>query len=167
MNSYQALVKKVCMSVLLLLVVITPLQARELPDFTQLVEKYGAAVVNISTTQKIKHPPMSKAPQMPEQIPEGPFGDLFRHFFGEEGEPREFEDFDSKSLGSGFIISNDGYILTNYHVIKDANEIIVRLTDRREIEAEMVGSDSRSDLALLKVDASDLPSVKIGDSNEL
>ena len=167
MNSYQALVKKVCMSALLLLVVITPLQARELPDFTQLVEKYGAAVVNISTTQKIKHPPMSKAPQMPEQIPEGPFGDLFRHFFGEEGEPREFEDFDSKSLGSGFIISNDGYILTNYHVIKDANEIIVRLTDRREIEAEMVGSDSRSDLALLKVDASDLPSVKIGDSNEL
>jgi serine protease Do len=110
---------------------------------------------------------MSKAPQMPEQIQEGPFGDLFRHFFGEEGEPREFEDFDSKSLGSGFIISNDGYILTNYHVIKDANEIIVRLTDRREIEAEMVGNDPRSDLALLKVDASDLPSVKIGDSNEL
>jgi serine protease Do len=149
-----------------LLLVQAPLYARNLPDFTGLVEQYGSAVVNISTTQKIKHP-MTNRPQMPQDIPEGPFGDLFRHFFGEEGEPREFEDFDSKSLGSGFIISSDGYVLSNYHVIKDANEIIVRLTDRREMEAEIVGTDPRSDIALLKVDAEGLPAVKIGDSSDL
>lgn len=139
--------------------------ARELPDFTKLVEKNGAAVVNISTTQKIKHPHTRK-PFKGEQMPEGPFGDLFRHFFGDE-EGREFEDFDSKSLGSGFIISNDGYVLTNYHVIKDANEIIVRLSDRRELEAEIVGKDARSDLALLKIEAKSLPSVEIGNSDSL
>ena len=139
--------------------------ARELPDFTKLVEKNGNAVVNISTTQKIKHPKTSK-PFKGEQIPEGPFGDLFRHFFGDE-EGREFEDFDSKSLGSGFIISEDGYILTNFHVIKDANEIIVRLSDRRELVAEMVGNDPRSDIALLKVDADDLPVVTLGNSDSL
>ena len=139
--------------------------ARELPDFTELVEQNGNAVVNISTTQKIKHP-KTKQQFKGEQIPEGPFGDLFRHFFGDE-EGREFEDFDSKSLGSGFIISKDGYILTNYHVIKDANEIIVRLSDRREIIAEMVGNDPRSDIALLKVEADDLPIVKLGNSDNL
>jgi serine protease Do len=169
MSSYQAIKKAagaLSLSALLLIFVVAPLQARELPDFTGLVEKYGSAVVNISTTQKIKHP-MAKTPRMPEDIPEGPFGDLFRHFFGEEGEPRDFEDFDSKSLGSGFIISGDGYVLTNYHVIKGANEIIVRLNDRRELEAELIGYDARSDLALLRIDASGLPTVQIGDSNVL
>jgi len=122
-------------TMLLFIFTLTPANARELPDFTELVEKNGAAVVNISTTQKIKHP-ATKQPFQGEQVPEGPFGDLFRHFFGDE-EGREFEDFDSKSLGSGFIISKDGYILTNNHVIKDANEIIVRLSDRRELVAEL------------------------------
>jgi len=140
--------------------------ARELPDFTELVENNGAAVVNISTTQKIKHPQTTRKPFKGEQVPEGPFGDLFRHFFGEE-EGREFEDFDSKSLGSGFIISKDGYVLTNYHVIKDANEVIVRLSDRRELVAEMIGHDMRSDIALLKIEADDLPVVKLGDSDKL
>jgi serine protease Do len=139
--------------------------ARELPDFTELVEENGNAVVNISTTQKIKHPKTTKHFKG-EEIPEGPFGDLFRHFFGDE-EGRELEDFDSKSLGSGFIISNDGYILTNYHVIKDANEIIVRLSDRRELVADMIGNDPRSDIALLKVEADDLPVVKLGNSDQL
>ncbi|WP_455205674.1 DegQ family serine endoprotease [Kaarinaea lacus] len=152
---------------MLLLFLATPSQARELPDFTKLVEQYGSAVVNISTTQKIKHPQPKQRQQLPQDIPEGPFGDLFRHFFGEEGEMPDFEDFDSKSLGSGFIISADGYVLTNYHVIKDANEIIVRLNDRRELVAEIVGNDARSDLALLKVDAEDLPVVKIGNSDSL
>jgi len=148
-----------------------PAQARDLPDFTRLVEKYGAAVVNISTTQKIKHPPRTPKHKMPApgEVPEGPFGDLFRHFFGEEGGPGggDSDDFDSKSLGSGFIISEDGYVLTNYHVIKDANEVIVRLNDRRELEATLVGSDQRSDLAVLKVKAKNLPVVKIGDSDKL
>lgn len=139
--------------------------ARDLPDFTELVEENGSAVVNISTTQKIKHPKTNK-PFKGDQVPEGPFGDLFRHFFGDE-EGRDFEDFDSKSLGSGFIISKDGYILTNYHVIKDANEVIVRLSDRRELVADMVGNDPRSDIALLKVEADDLPTVKLGNSDKL
>ena len=151
-------------------------QARELPEFSVLVEKYGSAVVNISTTQKIKHPKNRMFPhQIPKQIPEGPFGDLFRHFFdnpngpgggggGGGGEP---EYFDAKSLGSGFIISKDGYVITNHHVIKDATEIIVRLVDRRELEAKVIGSDERSDIALLKLDAHDLPVVSIGDSSKI
>lgn len=153
-------------SMVLFLFALAPANARELPDFTGLVEKNGAAVVNISTTQKIKHPPTSRQPFKGDQVPEGPFGDLFRHFFGDE-EGRDFEDFDSKSLGSGFIMSKDGYVLTNFHVIKDANEIIVRLSDRRELVAEIVGSDARSDIAVLKIEGDDLPVVKIGNSDSL
>ncbi len=156
----------VYMTMLLFLFALASANARDLPDFTDLVEKNGAAVVNISTTQKIKHPPTSRQPFKGEQVPEGPFGDLFRHFFGDE-EGREFEDFDSKSLGSGFIISKDGYILTNNHVIKDANEIIVRLSDRRELVAEIVGADPRSDIAVLKIEGDDLPVVAIGNSDSL
>jgi len=144
--------------------VLSVANARDLPDFTELVEENGNAVVNISTTQKIKHPKTKGFKG--DQVPEGPFGDLFRHFFGDE-EGRDFEDFDSKSLGSGFIISKDGYILTNFHVIKDANEILVRFSDRRELLAEVVGSDPRADIALLKVDADDLPTVKLGNSDSL
>ena len=147
--------------------VATDAVARDLPDFTGLVEQYGKTVVNISTTQKIKHPKMHKQFKMPEQVPDGPFGDLFRHFFGDENGDPGMEDFDSKSLGSGFIISSDGYILTNDHVIKDANEIVVRLNDRRELEAKIIGADERSDIALLKVDAKNLPVVKIGKSGKL
>jgi serine protease Do len=159
------------MTAVALLVFASVTQARELPDFTELVEQYGAAVVNISTTQKIKHPKTSHMPRMPEGLPEGPFGDLFRHFFGDPGGPGgqvpDIEQFDAKSLGSGFIISEDGYVMTNHHVIKDATEIIVRLTDRRELEAKVVGSDERSDIALLKVEATDLPVVDIGKSEKL
>ncbi|MBN4079067.1 DegQ family serine endoprotease [Beggiatoa alba] len=155
----------------------TTVQARSLPDFTELVEQYSAAVVNISTTQKMKHPKVRRMPRgMPENIPEGPFGDLFRHFFGDPGRgfggPEGHGDFnggsiEAKSLGSGFIISKDGYVLTNHHVVKDATEILVRLSDRRELVAEVIGSDERSDIALLKVDADNLPVVNIGDSANL
>ncbi|HEC18097.1 MAG TPA: DegQ family serine endoprotease [Gammaproteobacteria bacterium] len=161
--------------VLLLLLVANSVQAGSLPDFTELVEEHSAAVVNISTTQKIKHPKISRMPRgMPEQIPEGPFGDLFRHFFGDPdrgfGDPGGGPEGDmpeAKSLGSGFIISSDGYVMTNHHVVKDATEILVRLSDRRELVAEVVGSDARSDIALLKVEADHLPVVKIGDSEHL
>ncbi|MCK4587449.1 MAG: DegQ family serine endoprotease [Gammaproteobacteria bacterium] len=147
-------------------------QARDLPEFTVLVEKYGSAVVNISTTQKIKHPKTRMMPRgMPDQIPEGPFGDLFRHFFDNPGGPGsgngEPEHYNAKSLGSGFIISEDGYVITNHHVIKDATEIIVRLVDRRELEAKLIGSDERSDIALLKLEAKNLPVVTIGDSSNV
>lgn len=159
------------LSILLLIFTAGVAQARDLPDFTKLVEEHGAAVVNISTTQKIKHPHTNMMPHdLPQQIPEGPLGDFFKKFFGDPNGPGGGggpEEFNAKSLGSGFIISHDGYILTNYHVIKDASEVVVRLTDRRELEAKIIGSDERSDIALLKVDAHDLPVVPIGDSSKL
>jgi serine protease Do len=143
-------------------------QAGHLPDFVDLVKESSDAVVNISTTQKIE----SGMPQLPEgfempEFPEGsPFGELFRYFFdqGEDGEPSYH---DAKSLGSGFIISKDGYVMTNYHVVKDADEIIVRLSDRRELKGEVIGVDRRSDVALLKIEATGLPVAKIGKSSEL
>ena len=144
--------------------------ARELPDFTKLVEQHSAAVVNISTKQKVKRPhglpPGMEIPDLPEG---SPFGDLFRHFFGEPGNGDEEgngtpEEFNSQSLGSGFIFDHDGHVVTNYHVVRDATEVIVRLRDRRELKAKIVGSDERSDIALLKIEAQDLPVVKLGKS---
>ncbi len=139
-----------------------------MPDFTKLVEQNSAAVVNISTTQKIRHPhrlpPGMEMPDIPE---DSPFGDLLRRFFGEQGEGEDAPEMESQSLGSGFIIDSHGYIVTNNHVVKDAEEIIVRLSDRRELKAELVGTDPRSDMALLKVEADNLPIVKIGKSSRL
>jgi len=145
----------------------------QLPDFTGLVERNNAAVVNISTTQKVVNREMQ--PQLPEglDIPEGtPFDDLLKRYFGEGGPgapggPEGGEPDDAKSLGSGFIISPDGYVITNHHVIKDAEEVVVRLQDRRELVAKIVGSDKRSDIALLKLEAKDLPVVKLGSSEAL
>lgn len=142
------------------------LQARDLPDFTQLAEHNSPSVVNISTTQKIKRqtrlPENLQIPDLPE---DSPLNDLFRHFFDEDGNsPQER---DAKSLGSGFIISDDGYIMTNNHVVRDADEVIVLLSDRREFTAKVIGADERSDVALLKIDARNLPIVKIGKSKDL
>jgi len=142
-------------------------QTRTLPDFTGLVEQNSPAVVNISTTQKVKAPHPGSSGQDRPDLPQGtPFDDFFRRFFGDPDEGGA-PDFDAKSLGSGFIISPDGYILTNSHVIDDADKIVVRLSDRREFEAKVIGSDKRSDVALLKIDANNLPVVKIGDSDKL
>ncbi|HEX9626133.1 MAG TPA: DegQ family serine endoprotease [Acidiferrobacterales bacterium] len=129
---------------------------RELPDFSTLVQANGPAVVNISTTQ------IQRRNAFPGLgTPDGaPFNDWFRHYFGEEGEG---EAFDSKSLGSGFVITRDGYVLTCAHVVENAREVIVKLNDRREFAARVVGADRRSDVALLKIDAQGLPVVKIGD----
>ena len=141
-------------------------QARNLPDFTRLAEKNSPSVVNISTTQKVKR--KSRLPenfQIPDLPEDSPLNDFFRHFFDEDGDapmPR-----DEKSLGSGFIISPDGYVMTNNHVVRDADEVIVRLSDRREFSAKVVGTDERSDVALLKIDAVNLPVVKIGKSKDL
>ncbi|MFN3580113.1 MAG: DegQ family serine endoprotease [Pseudomonas sp.] len=142
--------------------------ARGLPDFTDLVEEVSPAVVNISTSQRAVSRPSSGVPGMPdlEGIPP-----MFREFF-ERGfpqgpqAPRERQA--PQSLGSGFIMSSDGYVLTNNHVVAGAEEIFVRLADRRELTAELIGADPRSDLALLKIDAGDdLPSVRIGKSADL
>jgi serine protease Do len=143
----------------------TSATAASLPDFTELVEKVAPAVVNISTTAKIKQkrglPPGMEIPDLPEG---SPWEDLFKHFFGEDGPP---EEYNTQSLGSGFIVDKSGYIVTNNHVIRDAEEIIVRLNDRRELKAKVIGSDPRSDVALLKVDADDLPVVKLADSGKI
>ncbi|GAA6134485.1 serine protease MucD [Oceaniserpentilla sp. 4NH20-0058] len=135
----------------------------QLPDFTELVEDASPAVVNISTTQK----PRSRfggQMDLPQGVP-----DIFRHFFGvppQSQSPRG-QSQERASLGSGFIVSNDGYILTNNHVIDGADQIFVRLNDRRELEAQLIGHDSSSDLALLKVEAKNLPTVDIGNSEKL
>ena len=137
-----------------------------LPDFIPLVESNGPAVVNISTTQLVKRPAWPGADGEPAETPEGgPFNDFLRRYFGENETPPEF--FDNKSLGSGFIISQDGYILTCAHVVENATEILVRLTDRREFLAKVIGADRRSDVALLKIKATDLPQVKIGDPSKV
>tara|TARA_R110002111_G_scaffold25053_1_gene55302 strand:+ start:1388 stop:2812 length:1425 start_codon:yes stop_codon:yes gene_type:complete len=142
-------------------------QARSLPEFTELVSENSAAVINISTTKNNKSR-RSSMPSLPPgmKIPEGtPFDEMFKHFFGPEGQ--RSQPYESHSLGSGFVLSSDGYILTNHHVIKDADEIIVRFNDRNELEAKVLGSDERSDIALLKVEATGLTAVKLGDSTKL
>ena len=137
-----------------------------LPEFTELVEENSDAVVNISTTkqQAVRRglPPNMEMPDIPE---DSPLGDFLRRFFGEQGPGEEY--FNSRSLGSGFVVSADGYVVTNHHVVKDAEEIIVKLSDRRELEAKVIGSDPRSDIALLKIEASNLPVVKLGSSSNL
>lgn len=139
--------------------------AANLPDFTELVQKVSPSVVNISTTQKIKPrrlPVPGPGKEMPELPEDSPFNDFFRHYFGDENaRPEEHK---SQSLGSGFIIDANGYIITNYHVVRDASEIIVRLSDRRELKAKVIGGDQRSDVALLKIDATNLPTLKLGNS---
>ncbi|NOU23524.1 MAG: DegQ family serine endoprotease [Methyloglobulus sp.] len=140
----------------------------QLPDFTEMVKTNGVAVVNISTTQKVK--PAVKGLPKNQQIPEGlppEMEELFKHFFNDPNGGGFGGPEDTQSLGSGFIISQDGYILTNHHVVKDADEIVVKFSDRRELLAKLIGSDARTDIALLKVQATDLPVVNIGSPNEL
>jgi serine protease Do len=130
--------------------------SKELPDFTELVEKQGAAVVNISTTQIIRG-----AQGFP--FAEGdPYYEFFRRFAPQM--PRERE---SQSLGSGFIISADGYIMTNAHVVESADKITVRLTDKREFQAKVIGADKRTDVALLKIEAEGLPKINVGNPDKL
>ncbi len=134
--------------------------AAQLPDFTELVEKQGPAVVNISTTQSVRNPLL---PQIPNLQEDDPFYEFFRRFIPRPG-PREFQ---SQSLGSGFIISSDGYILTNGHVVDAADEVTVKLNDKREFKAKVIGADRRTDVALIKIDASGLQAVRFGDPSRL
>jgi serine protease Do len=131
-------------------------QAQGLPDFTELVEKQGPAVVNVSTTSAARGGPQSPVPE------DDPFYDFFRRF----GPPQP-RDYEARSLGSGFIISADGYILTNAHVVEAAEDITVKLNDKREFKAKVIGSDKRTDVAVIKIEASGLPAVKIGDPERL
>ncbi len=143
----------------------SPALSRDLPDFVDLVAQNSPSVVNISSKQAptATLPPELLVPDLPE---DSPLQDFFRHFFGEDGElPDDSED--ARSLGSGFLLSADGDVLTNAHVVEGAEEIIVRTSDRREFIATLVGTDARSDIALLKIDAANLPAVKIGSAKDL
>ncbi|UTA46287.1 DegQ family serine endoprotease [Simiduia sp. 21SJ11W-1] len=130
--------------------------ARSLPEFTELIEDHSPAVVKINTVERAKR--SSPRQQYPQDIP-----DIFRHLF----EPRDPREREQRSMGSGFIISEDGYVLTNNHVVEGADDISVRLIDNREFDAEVIGTDPRSDLALLKVNADDLPTLAFADSDDL
>ncbi len=129
--------------------------AAELPNFTQLIEENSPAVVKINTVEKTS---LRRGQQLPPDMP-----DIFRDFF----EQRRMPQRKAYSMGSGFIISRDGYILTNNHVIDGASEINVRLIDRREFPGTVVGVDPRSDLALIKIDARELPAVKLAAADTL
>ena len=155
-----------------LMVLVMPTAQAQLPDFTVLVEESSPAVVNISTRQTTHTAsPQSGFHSLPDLEGLPP---IFREFFErslptprapqgqDKGRQRE-----AQSLGSGFIISSDGYILTNNHVIADADEIIVRLADRSELQAKLIGTDPRTDVALLKVEGENLPIVKLGQSKDL
>lgn len=139
-----------------------PAQAQQLPDFTELVEKSAPAIVNISTRSTGGYRPEFSNPQDIEEFEEllRQFGDQLPDGFDLGEQPRN-------SLGSGFIISDDGYIVTNHHVIADADEITITLNDQRQFEAELIGSDERSDLALLKISSEGLPTVAFGNIDEV
>ncbi|MFP5405013.1 MAG: DegQ family serine endoprotease [Gammaproteobacteria bacterium] len=160
-------------------------QLQQLPDFTSLVDKVGPAVVNIRTTQRLRTD--RAQPGLPFPLPDGmdendPFFEFFRRFFpprqpGQPNSPRGGRSTPGtpngpgeevpRGVGSGFIISADGYILTNHHVVEGADEIYVTLTDERELQGKVIGSDRRTDVALVKIDADKLPTVTIGDSNKV
>jgi serine protease Do len=140
-----------------------------LPDFTDLIEKVGPAVVNIRTTEKVKLG-QGGAPGDEEMQ------EFLRRFFGQQaprapaprgkrGQPQEEEV--QRGVGSGFVISNDGFVLTNAHVVEGADEVLVTLTDRREFKAKVLGADKRSDVAVLKVEATSLPFLRMGDSGKI
>ena len=150
---------------LLLVAICMPMTLQAgLPEFTEIVENAKDSVVNISTKNKVRRSSIQDY-ELPE-LPEGsPFGELFEKFFDRDEFDRRGRE--AQSLGSGFIISDDGYILTNHHVIAEADEVIVRMSNRKEFVARVVGSDEASDVAVLKVEGEDLPVLSFGDSDKL
>ena len=157
-RSQRGLVASWCLGVAVSMLAVGS-SAAELPDFTNLVEQNSPAVVNISTEQ-------SASPRNRDSGNEQ-LDEFFKRFFPDGGGPEGRTPNAPRSLGSGFIVSADGYVLTNNHVVENADKIVVRLNDRRELEAELVGADPRSDLAVLKINAKNLPVVKLGNSDKL
>jgi serine protease Do len=151
-----------------------PVLVKGLPDFTELVERVGPSVVSIRTTQRVG----DDAGDEDGEGPDAQMREFFKRFFGqpmphqqprknspkkgnEQGEERP------RGVGSGFIVTQDGYVMTNAHVIDGADEVYVNLTDKREFKAKVIGADKRSDVAVLKIEAKSLPAVTIGDVNKL
>jgi serine protease Do len=149
-----------------------PVHAQNLPDFTELVEKVGPAVVNIRTTERVRSTSSVGTPEMDEQMLE-----FFRRFGvpvpGAPGspprraQPQPVPEAQPRGVGSGFVLSADGFVMTNAHVVEGAEEVFVTLADKREFKARVVGADKRSDVALVKVEATGLTSVRIGDVSRL
>ena len=149
-------------------------QTRTLPDFTDLVDQVGPSVVNIRTVEKVAA--RGNNPEMDEEMQE-----FFRRFFGQpmpgvprQGprpnrpqQPQEEERERPRGVGSGFILTADGYVMTNAHVVEDASEVLVTLPDKREFKAKIVGADKRTDVAVVKIEGSGLPAVKVGDISKL
>ena len=142
-------------------IAVSPLRAQALPDFTQLVERNAPAVVNITARKN--------APDVndPSQLSEEEVPEIFRRFFGDPRQMPNPGGGERVSGGSGFVISADGYLMTNHHVVDGADEVTVRLKDRREFKAKVIGSDQQSDVALLKIEASGLTTATLGDSSKL
>jgi len=138
-----------------------PTSPSALPSFNWIAAKYGAAVVNISVTGEVQA--AAEMPQMPQVDPSDPFYQFFKRFQG----PVPQGEVPVHGMGSGFIVSPDGIILTNAHVVDGAKEVQVKLTDKREFKAKVIGVDHQSDVAVLKIDARDLPTVKVGNADEL
>jgi len=138
--------------------------SKDLPNFSDLAEESTPAVVNITSTKTVSNRQSSPFGQRGFEDPR--YDEFFKRFFGEQG-PNQQRQKPVKSAGSGFIISKDGYLLTNNHVVEGADEVMVSLGDRREFKAEIIGLDARSDVALLKIDADNLPVLRIGSSKKL
>ncbi|RYF75497.1 MAG: DegQ family serine endoprotease [Comamonadaceae bacterium] len=148
-------------------------QVRALPDFADLAEQVGPSVVNIRTIEKVTQRGGGANPEMDEEMQE-----FFRRFFGQPlpggprstprpNRPQPQEEERPRGVGSGFILTSDGYVMTNAHVVEDASEVMVTLPDKREFKARAIGSDKRTDVAVLKIDATGLPAVKVGDITKL
>src|SRR5574343_606307 len=142
---------------------------RGLPDFTDLVEQVGPSVVNIRTLEKVRQNDAANGG------PDEEMQEFFRRFFGvplpnmprqapRQNRPQP-EEAQPRGVGSGFILTSDGYIMTNAHVVDGADEVVVTLTDKREFKAKIVGADKRTDVAVVKINASGLPAVKVGDGD--
>lgn len=149
----------------------TPSLVRGLPDFTELVEQVGPSVVNIRTLEKVRQPESGTSG------PDEEMQELFRRFFGvpmpnaprqgpRQNRPQP-EEAQPRGVGSGFILTSDGFIMTNAHVVDGADEVVVTLTDKREFKARIVGADKRTDVAVVKINATGLPAVKVGDVSRL
>jgi len=152
-------------AIALVFAVSAPALAKDVMDVADLVEKQGPAVVNISTTKMVKRG-QEGLPFDDESMQE-----FFRRFFpgmpGGQGGPGPMQEIPARGEGSGFIVSNDGYILTNAHVVKGADEVVVKLIDKRTFTAKVVGADTRTDVAVIKITANNLPAVKLGDPTKL
>lgn len=162
----RPVVSTACLLLMTLLLLPVGATASSQPDFVELIEHNRAAVVSIDTSREMTR---SRGPESLPIPEDSPFYDYFRRFFEEQQGPRRGEPRRQRpaSIGSGFILTEDGYLLTNAHVVDGSARVTVTLSDRTEYQAEIIGTDARTDIALLKIDAGDLPFVRIGDPQAL